>query len=99
VKGGVGTTTGNVPAGATSISQTATTGGSTATEGFLEMAKVKSAKGKCAITVVRSKKTKKVASRTYRCTIRLAKGTWTVTTTARGAAGVVAQGNRRVVVR
>ena len=49
--------------------------------------------------VGRSKKTKKVTKRTYRCTIRLAKGAWTVTTTARGAAGVVAEGSRRVVVR
>ncbi len=96
---GVGTTTGTLPAGATSISQTATTGGSTATQGFLEMAKAKSTKGTCRITTVRNKKTKKVTKRTYTCTIRLSKGTWTVTTTARGAAGVVAEDSRRVVVR
>ena len=35
---------------------------------------------------------------TYTCTIRLSKGTWAVTTTARGTAGVVAEGTRRVVV-
>jgi len=63
------------------------------------MAKAKTAKGKCAITVVRNKKTKKVTKRTYTCKIRLSKGTWTVTTTARGAAGVVAESSRRVVVK
>ena len=46
-----------------------------------------------------NKKTRKVTKRTYRCTIRLVKGTWTVTTTARGTAGVVAEGSRRVVVK
>lgn len=96
---GVGTTTGAVPAGATSIVQTATTGGSAATQGFIEMAKAKTAKGTCRITIVRNKKTRKGTKRTYTCTIRLGKGTWTVTTTARGAAGVVAEGTRRVVVR
>jgi len=48
---------------------------------------------------VRNKRTKKVIRRTYRCTIRLSKGRWTVTTAARGKAGVVAEGTRRVVVR
>ncbi|MBM3664929.1 MAG: hypothetical protein FJW92_03945 [Actinobacteria bacterium] len=42
-------------------------------------------------------KTKKLIKRTYRCTITLSKGRWTVTTTARGTAGVVAAGTRRVV--
>ena len=99
LKKGVGTTTGTVPAGATRIIQTARTGGSAATQGFLEMAKAKTAKGTCRITTVRNKKTKKVTKRTYRCTIRLSKGTWTVTTTARGKAGVVAEGTRRVVMK
>ncbi|MFM8828568.1 MAG: hypothetical protein ACKORG_09420 [Actinomycetota bacterium] len=99
LRSGIGTTTGTVPAGVTRIVQTARTGGSAATQGFLEMAKSKTAKGKCAITVVRNKKTKKVTKRTYRCTIRLSKGTWTVTTTARGTAGALAEGTRRVVVR
>ena len=88
-----------MPAGATSIAQTARTGGSAATQGFLEMAKGRTAKGKCRITTVRNKKTRKVTKRTYTCTIRLAKGTWTVTTTARGKAGVVAEGSRKVVVK
>ncbi len=85
---GVATTAGTVPAGATRIIQTATTGGAATTQGFLEMARAKKATGKCAIK-----------KRKYTCAIRLSKGTWTVTTTARGAAGVVAQGSRRVVVR
>ena len=85
---GVATTAGTVPAGATRIIQTATTGGAAATQGFLEMARAKKATGKCAIK-----------KRKYTCAIRLSKGAWTVTTTARGAAGVVAQSSRRVVVR
>jgi nitrogen fixation protein FixH len=52
------------------------------------MARAKKATGKCAIK-----------KRKYTCAIRLSKGAWTVTTTARGAAGVVAQSSRRVVVR
>ena len=95
----VGTTTGTVPTGVTRIIQTARIGDSAATQGFLEMAKAKTAKGTCRITTVRNKRTKKVTKRTYRCTIRLSKGTWTVTTTARGRAGVVAEGTRRVVVK
>jgi len=95
----VGTTTGTVPTGVTRIIQTARTGDSAATQGFLEMAKAKTARGKCSITVVRNKRTKKVTKRSYRCTIRLAKGAWTVSTTARGKAGVVAEGTRRVVVK
>ena len=96
---GTGTTSGTVPPGATSVTQTARTGGSAATQGFLEMARARTAKGTCRITTVRNKKTKKVTKRTYRCTIGLGKGTWTVTTTARGKAGVVAEGSRRVVVK
>jgi len=99
IRGGIGRTTGAVPPGATRITQIARTGGSAATQGFLEMAKAKTAAGKCRIATVRNTKTRKVTTRTYRCTIRLSKGTWTVTTTARGQAGVVAEGTRRVVVR
>lgn len=95
----VGTTTGTLPAGATRVVQAARTGSATATQGFLEMATVKRATGRCRITPVRNKKTRRVVRRNYRCTIKLAKGTWTVTTTARGTAGVVAQGTRRVRVR
>lgn len=53
----------------------------------------------CRITTTRNKKTKTVTKRTYMCTVRLRKGTWTITTTARGKAGVVAESTRRVVVR
>jgi len=85
----VGTTTGTVPKGATRILQAARTGG----------AKAKRATGRCKITPVRNTKTKRVVRRNYRCTIKLSKGTWTVTTAARAKARVVAQGTRRVVVR
>ena len=95
----VGTTTGRVPTGTTRITQTARTGSATATQGFLEMARVKRAKGRCRVTPVRSKKTKKIIRRNYRCTITLSTGTWTITTTARRKAAVVAQGTRRVRVR
>ena len=94
----VGTTTGAVPAGATRITQVAIPGVAAAL-GLDEMASARAVTGKCRITTVRNKKTKKVTKRTYKCTIRLAKGTWTVTTTARGKAGVVAEGSRRVVVK
>lgn len=99
LKKGAGTTTGTVPAGATRITQTATTGGGGATESFVEMAKAKTATGTCRITTNRNKRTRKVTTRTYRCSIILSKGTWAITTTARGSAGVVAEGNRRVVVK
>jgi len=88
VRGRIGTTTGAVPAGATRITQTARSVRRASSLGFVEMARAKSAKGTC-----------RIKRRTYTCTIRLAKGTWIVTTTARGRAGVVAQGTRRVVVR
>jgi hypothetical protein len=99
VRGGVGTTTGTVPAGATRIVQTARAGGSVATEAFLEMANAKTTTGVCRIIAVKKTTTKKAGPRTYTCRIKLSKGPWTVTTTARGPAGVVAEGTRRVVVR
>lgn len=99
IKKGKGTTSGTLPTGATSVSQVATTGGSAATQGFLEMARAKTVRGKCAVKAVRNKKTKKVTKRTYSCSITLGKGAWTVTTTARGPAGVVAEGSRAVTVR
>lgn len=88
VRRGVASTTGTVPVGATRVVQTASTAGSVATLGLLEMARAKRATGACTIR-----------KRTYTCAIRPARGTWTVTTTARGRAGVLAQGTRRVVVR
>jgi hypothetical protein len=67
--------------------------------GLLETARAKSATGTCKVTTVRSTKTKKVLRRTYRCTIKLSRGTWTITTTARGKAGVVARGVQTARVR
>ena len=96
---GIGTTTGTVPSGVTSITQAATTGVSAATQGFLEMARAKTAKGKCTISRVSTKKKRAAAPRTYSCTIALSKGAWTITTTARGATGVVAQGVHAATVR
>lgn len=92
-------TTGTVPPGATRVAQVATTGTASAAQAFLDMARAKRATGTCRITTTRNPRATRVTTRTYRCTIRLTKGTWTVTTTARGTAGIVAQGTRRVVVR
>lgn len=58
--------------------------------------KVKKATGTCRIK--RTGKGKR-AKRTYACTIRLSKGTWTVTTQARSRSTVIAQSVRRAVVR
>lgn len=103
VRNGVGTTSGPLPAGATSVTQTATTATAPASMAAsamaVEGARVKKAEGTCKVTTVRSKKTKKVLRRTYRCTIKLSKGTWTITTTARGKAGVVARGVQTARVR
>jgi len=105
LKMGTGTTTGTVPPDVTRITQTATGGGNAAAQGFLEMARAKTATGRCAVTSVRHKKTKKVITRTYRCTIELGKGSWAVTTSARGAGGrggntgLLARSTRRVVVK
>ena len=93
----VATTTGAVPRGATRIIQTARSGARSSSL-FLDMAlqgRVRTARGRC--TILRP--ARKGAARTYRCQMRLARGTWTVTTTARGKAGVVAQGVRTVRVR
>jgi uncharacterized delta-60 repeat protein len=97
VRRGVATTSGRVPPGATRIIQTARSG-ARSNSFFLDMAlqaRARTARGRCVIL----RPARKGAARTYRCQMRLAKGTWTVITTARGKAGVVAQGTRRVVVR
>jgi hypothetical protein len=99
VRRGLATMTGTVPAGATRISQTARSGPGAAGMGLLETARAKSATGTCKVTTVRSRKTKKVLRRTYRCTIKLSRGTWTITTIARGKAGVVARGVQTARVR
>ena len=92
VRGGTATSTGTVPTGATSITQTARSGSSAASLRFLMLAggraKAKAVSGRCTIKKQR-----------YTCTIRLGKGTWAVTTTARGKAGVVAESSRSVVIR
>ncbi len=92
VRGGTATSTGTLPTGATSITQTARSGGSSASQRFLTLAgvraKAKAVTGRCTIKRQR-----------YTCTIRLGKGSWAVTTTARGKAGVVAESSRSVVVR
>ncbi|MFM9125540.1 MAG: hypothetical protein ACKOSO_10475, partial [Actinomycetota bacterium] len=64
-----------------------------------EAGRAKAVKGTCVIGAARAGRDPRAARRSYRCTIRLAKGTWTVVTTARGKAGVVAETSRRVVVR
>ena len=65
----------------------------------IEATRAKTAKGRCKVTAVRTKTSKRVIRRTYRCAIRLTTGNWTITTTARGTAGVAARGTHRVVVR
>ncbi|MBM3665011.1 MAG: hypothetical protein FJW92_04370, partial [Actinobacteria bacterium] len=88
----VGTTTGKVPSDITRISQSAKPAKTRAS-------KAKTARGRCRITTVRNKKTKKVIKRTYKCTITLRKGRWTITTNGREATRLVAQGVRTVKVR
>jgi len=88
----VGTTTGTVPAGITRITQSAKASKT-------KKSKAKSATGRCRITTVRNKKTKKVTKRTFRCTITLPKATWTVTTLGYTGAEVVAEGVRTVSVK
>ncbi|MFZ4756002.1 MAG: hypothetical protein ACOYL4_08325 [Miltoncostaeaceae bacterium] len=87
LRGRRGITTGALPPDITSVAQVATT-----TAGA-------SRRGRCSIATVRRAKTKRVIKRTYRCTIVLGKGSWTVTTTGRGASGVVAQSARAARVR
>lgn len=100
VKRGRGTTSGTLPSGATSVSQTATTGAAGAAgNGLAAAMQRRTARGTCTVKAVRNRKTKRVIKRTYSCSIRLSKGSWTVTTTARGPAGVVAETVRRVRVR
>jgi len=99
IEKGKGTTSGTLPAGATSVGQVATTGSAGPTARLMQIAKAKTVRGKCAVKAVRNKKTRKVVERTCSCSIRLTKGAWTGTTTARGKAGVVAETIRPVTVR
>ena len=82
------TTVGTLPDGATTVSQTARTGRSSAARGALAMARAKSARATCTIE-----------ARTYRCSVVLTRGIWTLSTVASGPSGVVATSSRRVVVR
>lgn len=97
LRAGVGTTTGTVPSGANRVTQTARRVGSAARSG-VATGRAKAVRGTCAIGAARDGRDSRAARRTYRCTIRLAKGTWTIVTTAHGRAGVVAEASRRVVV-
>jgi hypothetical protein len=73
-------TTGAVPAGATRITQRATTRPSG-----------RAATGKCTIRRTSTK-------RTYSCTVRLSRGTWVITTTARTQSAAMAHFSKRVRV-
>ena len=73
-------TTGSVPAGATRITQRATTRPSG-----------RAATGKCTIRRTSTK-------RTYSCTVRLSRGTWVITTTARTQSAALAHFSKRVQV-
>jgi hypothetical protein len=73
-------TTGAVPAGATRITQRATTRPSG-----------RAATGKCTIRRTSTK-------RTYSCTVRLSRGTWVITTTARTQSAALAHFSKRVRV-
>ena len=73
-------TTGAVPAGATRITQRATTRPSG-----------RAATGKCTIRRTSTK-------RTYSCTVRLSRGTWVITTTARTQSAAMAHFSKRVQV-
>ncbi len=72
------TTSGTLPAGATRVSQIATSGARTLSR-ELAWATAATAKGTCK---VKTRGKGKAATRTYTCRIRLTKGTWTVTTKA-----------------
>ncbi|GEM_PF-2613686 len=100
MRGGRGTTTGTAPAGTTSVTQTARTGAGAASHGaalmqLISAARTKTARGKCTLATPK----RKGGPRAYTCRITLPKGRWTVTTTARGRTGVLAEGSRRVTVK
>jgi hypothetical protein len=86
--GGAIVSTGLVPDGATSVVQVASGGaGGTAAHA---MAAARVAR-QCTITT-------RGSTRTYRCSMRLGAGRWTLTTQARAGTTVIAQSVRRVVV-
>lgn len=87
LRGRRGTTTGALQADIIGVAQVATS------------ATGATRRGRCSVIAVRSRKTKRVTTRTYRCSITLAKGSWTVVTTGRDASGVVAQASRAVRIK
>ena len=91
------TTTGVLPARATSVSQVATSG-----SGALSQAREaagRTIRGKCRVIKGRTRKGRTgKAGRTYSCTIHLRKGPWSVRTTASGGGKVVAASTRAVTV-
>lgn len=87
LRGRSGTTTGALQADVTRVAQLAT-GSAGATR-----------RGRCVVVTVRNRSKKRVTKRSYRCTITLGKGSWTVVTTGQGTTGVVAQGTRAVRVK
>ena len=96
-RGGACTTIGFVPTGATRITQSATTArGASSFALGVARSKAKTATGRCRITRTG---TGTKAKRTYSCTIRLSKGTWTVTTKALSRTTVIAQSVRTKTVK
>jgi len=91
------TTTGKVPAGATSVIQSATTA-RTKTIGAAEhAARARTARGTCRIRTTGKGKSR---TRTFTCTLTFtAKGRWAVTTTARKRTEAVARATRVVTLR
>lgn len=102
----IGSTRGTVPTGAVRITQTAHAGAASTSLAPWPVAALRGpgtaapqvAAGRCTISVGRRRGARAATGRTYVCVIHLAKGSWTVTTTAVGASGTVAENTRTVVV-
>lgn len=91
------TTLGRVPAGATSVIQSATTARKKIAGMTEHAGRARTARGTCRI---RTTGTGKARTRTFTCTLKFtAKGRWTVTTTARKRSEAVARATRVVTVR
>jgi len=91
--GGTYTTTGLVPDGATSVAQSATSGGATSAEVLRHRARSHArVAARCPITT-------SGGIRTFRCRLTLGRGRWTLVTQAKHDSSVVAQSLRVVVVR
>ena len=91
------TTTGAAPRGATGVTQVAATAtAATASVTHAATARTRRATGRCTLT---TRGTGRKAVRTYRCTITLAKGRWTLTTTALKRSAPIARAVGAVTVR